>query len=82
MFALLYVSIDRLRIILGLSLIHIYDALAGLSQEVCAEKKPVKEGGAGQGCGHNLLGLSLIHIWPAFPKARQKVLTALAVLCL
>ncbi len=33
-----------------------YDALPGLSQEACAEKKPVCEGGPGHGCGHNLLG--------------------------
>ena len=33
------------------------DALSGLSQEagVCVPK-PIKEGGAGHGCGHNLLG--------------------------
>ena len=34
-----------------------YDALSGLSQEAWAtEKKPLAEGGCGQGCGHNLLG--------------------------
>ena len=34
-----------------------YDALSGLSQEAgAAEKKPLTEGGCGQGCGHNLLG--------------------------
>ncbi len=33
-----------------------YDALPELSQQVCAEKMPVEEGGAGHGCGHNLLG--------------------------
>ncbi len=34
-----------------------YDALSGLSQERgVAEKKPVKSGGNGHGCGHNLLG--------------------------
>ena len=34
-----------------------YDALSGLSQEAGAtEKKPLTEGGCGQGCGHNLLG--------------------------
>jgi aminobenzoyl-glutamate utilization protein B len=33
-----------------------YDALPGLSQEVAAEKKPRVAGGAGHGCGHNLLG--------------------------
>ncbi|MBP3737220.1 MAG: M20/M25/M40 family metallo-hydrolase, partial [Lachnospiraceae bacterium] len=34
-----------------------YDALSGLSQEAsCAEKRPLEEGGAGHGCGHNMLG--------------------------
>lgn len=33
-----------------------YDALKNLSQEVCAEQKPIKEGAPGHGCGHNLLG--------------------------
>ncbi|UQZ89766.1 amidohydrolase [Deltaproteobacteria bacterium Smac51] len=34
-----------------------YDALAGMSQVVGAEKKPVAEGAPGHGCGHNLLGV-------------------------
>ena len=33
-----------------------YDALPGLSQEACTEKKPAEEGAPGHGCGHNLLG--------------------------
>ncbi|MFG6621002.1 amidohydrolase [Sulfitobacter sp. 1A05707] len=34
-----------------------YDALPGLSQEAGIDyPKPVEEGGAGHGCGHNLLG--------------------------
>jgi len=33
-----------------------YDALYGLSQSVKAKKEPVTPGGAGHGCGHNLLG--------------------------
>ncbi len=34
-----------------------YDALYGLSQKAaCPTQEPVKEGGAGHGCGHNLLG--------------------------
>lgn len=33
-----------------------YDALPGLSQELIADRKPIKEGAAGHGCGHNLLG--------------------------
>jgi aminobenzoyl-glutamate utilization protein B len=38
-----------------------YDALPGLSQKAGAsEKQPVVEGGAGHGCGHNLLGTASI----------------------
>lgn len=34
-----------------------YDALSGLSQIAgCTEEKPLKEGGSGHGCGHNILG--------------------------
>ena len=33
-----------------------YDALPGLSQQVCAEKSPVTPNGPGHGCGHNMLG--------------------------
>lgn len=33
-----------------------YDALPGFSQRVAAEREPVISGGAGHGCGHNLLG--------------------------
>ena len=34
-----------------------FDALSGMSQEKgLAEKKPVREGAPGHGCGHNLLG--------------------------
>ena len=34
-----------------------YDALAGLSQKAaCPVQEPVTPGGAGHGCGHNLLG--------------------------
>lgn len=34
-----------------------YDALSGLSQEAGAtQRKPLSDGGCGQGCGHNLLG--------------------------
>jgi len=35
-----------------------YDALPGMSQKVSAEKSPIKEGGPGHGCGHNLLGVA------------------------
>jgi len=34
-----------------------YDALAGLSQNVCTAPDPVSAGAAGHGCGHNLLGV-------------------------
>ena len=34
-----------------------FDALSGLSQQAgCTVSSPVKEGGCGHGCGHNLLG--------------------------
>jgi len=33
-----------------------YDALPGISQKVSAAQEPVVAGGAGHGCGHNLLG--------------------------
>ncbi len=33
-----------------------YDALPGLSQDACAERKPIEDGAPGHGCGHNLLG--------------------------
>lgn len=42
-----------------------YDALANLSQEADSlERKPIKEGAPGHGCGHNLLGaasMSAVH---------------------
>ena len=33
-----------------------FDALPGLSQQVCPEYTPVVPNGPGHGCGHNLLG--------------------------
>lgn len=36
-----------------------YDALPGLSQEISTKKQPVKEGGNGHGCEHNLIGTAL-----------------------
>src|SRR5579871_4628287 len=33
-----------------------YDALPSLSQDTEADRKPIVAGGAGHGCGHNLLG--------------------------
>jgi len=35
-----------------------YDALPGLSQETISSKKPLKEGGPGHGCGHNVFGVA------------------------
>lgn len=37
-----------------------YDALPGMSQKVSTTKDPIEEGGAGQGCGHNLLGVACV----------------------
>lgn len=37
-----------------------YDALPGLSQKVASHKDPVVPGGAGHGCGHNLLGVGCL----------------------
>jgi aminobenzoyl-glutamate utilization protein B len=37
-----------------------YDALPGLSQQAVSHKQPVQEGGAGHGCGHNLLGVGAL----------------------
>jgi aminobenzoyl-glutamate utilization protein B len=34
-----------------------YDCLAGLSQDAVPYRKPLREGGPGHGCGHNLLGV-------------------------
>ncbi len=34
-----------------------YDALPGLSQQATPHRQPLREGGAGHGCGHNLLGV-------------------------
>lgn len=34
------------------------DALPGMSQRVCTHREPITNGGAGQGCGHNLLGVA------------------------
>jgi aminobenzoyl-glutamate utilization protein B len=37
-----------------------YDALAGISQEVSPERKPIVPGDPGHGCGHNLLGTAAL----------------------
>ena len=49
-----------------------YDALPGLSQQVSAAKDPVKEGAAGQGCGHNLLGVGSLAAALAAKEAMQR----------
>ena len=36
------------------------DALPGMSQKVCTDKDPIVPGGAGQGCGHNLLAAACL----------------------
>lgn len=38
------------------------DALPGLSQELCTEKKPIEGQTYGQGCGHNLLEIGRAHV--------------------
>jgi aminobenzoyl-glutamate utilization protein B len=35
-----------------------YDALPSLSQQTVSTKKPLKEGGPGHGCGHNIFGVA------------------------
>ncbi len=37
-----------------------FDALAGISQEVFPERKPIVPGDPGHGCGHNLLGTAAL----------------------
>ncbi len=49
-----------------------YDALAGVSQEVSAERKPRKEGAPGHGCGHNLLGTGAMGAAVALKKALEQ----------
>ena len=43
-----------------IALLGEYDALPGLSQAVVSHKQPVEPGGAGHGCGHNLLGVGAL----------------------
>lgn len=40
-----------------IGLVAEYDALPGLSQKALPQSEPLEEGGAGHGCGHNLLGI-------------------------
>jgi aminobenzoyl-glutamate utilization protein B len=49
-----------------------YDALPGISQKVSAVKEPVKEGGPGHGCGHNLLGAASFGAAVAVKEAMEK----------
>jgi len=53
------------------ALIGEYDALPGLSQKAQATKEPVVEGGAGHGCGHNLLGVASLAAAVAVQKWMQ-----------
>ena len=39
-----------------LAILGEYDALPGLSQDACSARKEIVAGGAGHGCGHNMLG--------------------------
>lgn len=49
-----------------------YDALAGVSQEVSPERKPVVPGAPGHGCGHNLLGTGALGAALAVKNALEK----------
>ena len=49
-----------------------YDALPGLSQEVSAIQKPVKENDPGHGCGHNLFGAGSLGAALAVKEAMEK----------
>jgi aminobenzoyl-glutamate utilization protein B len=43
-----------------LGLLGEYDALKNLSQDSCAQRRPLQEGGPGHACGHNLLGVGCL----------------------
>lgn len=49
-----------------------YDALPDLSQSICTEKKPVKEGAPGHGCGHDLLGVGSLGAVIALKKILER----------
>jgi aminobenzoyl-glutamate utilization protein B len=53
-----------------------YDALPGLSQKTVPYREPVKEGAAGQGCGHNILGTAGVAAAVALKKWMQENQTA------
>lgn len=46
-----------------------YDALPGLSQSISARPEPINQGGAGHGCGHNLLGVGCMQAACALKEA-------------
>lgn len=48
-----------------------YDALPGLSQTVSAAIDPIKNGGPGHGCGHNLFGTACMGSAVALKKAME-----------
>ena len=48
-----------------------FDALPGLSQEVGTEKKAIKDGAPGHGCGHNLLGTAGVYAAIALKQALE-----------
>ncbi|HHV38508.1 MAG TPA: amidohydrolase [Tepidimicrobium sp.] len=49
-----------------------YDALPRLSQKVGTSQVPIKEGGPGHGCGHNLLGVSKLAAAVAIKEGLQQ----------
>jgi amidohydrolase len=49
-----------------------YDALPGVSQKVSPSKKKWSPGGAGHGCGHNLLGVAAMGAAIAFKEELSK----------
>lgn len=50
-----------------------YDALTGISQEACPERRPRVEGAPGHGCGHNLLGTAAMGAALALKEALSAV---------
>ncbi len=49
-----------------------FDALPGLSQKVSPQQDPIVPGGAGHGCGHNLLGTASLAAATALKQALEK----------
>lgn len=49
-----------------------YDALPGMSQEVCSYRSPIEGQGAGHACGHNLIGTAGVAAVCAIKEAMEK----------